>query len=188
MQTANDASPRRACVEVSDQTNDFPTSTAGQICVAYQALLDHWSQMWPKIHHGSNATRIYLEWVKEVEKDKKKLIHPCDYARLGEEAFERLAESILGGSAASEVWPNVPQHFKGDPRTARFITVLMNPHIDKGLQEVSRNLKVNPRAQFEELDPKAKADSMSHEQRILEQGAIIESQTAASAEWWPLDA
>lgn len=74
------------------------------------------------------------------------LFHPDDLAAMeqavnkgkirGEQLVKFALEVYQSDSKATVTWPNVPQHFKGDPRVARVITVLMNPYSDVELSKI----------------------------------------------------
>lgn len=80
----------------------------------------------------------YPTFAKHAQNDWWCALHPED-----RKAFEGLSESdrkSLREWVYPGYWPNVPQHFKGDPRSARFVSVLMNPGRDDELQALSRDV------------------------------------------------
>lgn len=100
---------------------------AASTTVAYDELATFW-----------RALGSYPTFAKHAQDDWWCALHPED-----RRAFEGLSESdrqSLREWVYPGYWPNVPQHFKGDPRSARFVSILMNPGRDDELQALSRDV------------------------------------------------
>ncbi|QYH20024.1 hypothetical protein JKI95_03020 [Corynebacterium aquatimens] len=122
---------------------------------AFRSLCSFWAERFPQ-DSAPTAFGRYLAWASEVIEaegsDIDKLVfHEKDYEAFGERGLrkemQRIRNFMLGGEMnkpnARRVWPNVPQHFKGDPRRARFVSILMNPGRDTHLQRISTD-SLNP--------------------------------------------
>lgn len=112
----------------------------------------------------------YIKYAKDARDDPANLFHPWDRAGFRHPP-ERLKESSPHWNFPSESWPNVPQHFKGDPRRARIVTVLMNPKLDSSLQSVRK-------------DVADEINQIDRDIRLYEQAQILQSLRCPNAHWW----
>lgn len=147
------------------------------VAQVYQELTEYWGQLvelqpeTPAACEGKvgSAAERYWEYTQRCRTDPENVFHPADRDVL-RRALRKKDDPknwVFPGGA----WPNVPQHFKGDPRTARVVTVLLNPGLDRHLQSI----------------PSRESDSWGRvlsDCRLTEQAHILASIEHKDFFWW----